>query len=187
MTEADLKVAFASLDADGSGDITFSEFYAWFDGESADDAGGVGDTFDALAGVASDVGSGGYATSHEGSPRPSVGRHLVNSSPTFSVMSGEGQETRGVSNVGRPSGIGKRKTLLSKISQVTFLCSQDVVRRKRLASVLGSTLGVRYVWLYVKRTIYLFGRTRNGDTASSYLALTFHETDEYYHLQVTPT
>lgn len=29
MTEAELNVATASLDADGSGDISFSEFYGW--------------------------------------------------------------------------------------------------------------------------------------------------------------
>ena len=33
MTDAELKVVAASVDADGSGDISFSEFYAWFAGE----------------------------------------------------------------------------------------------------------------------------------------------------------
>ncbi|CAN0441449.1 unnamed protein product, partial [Scytosiphon promiscuus] len=32
MTDAELKVVSASVDADGSGDISFSEFYAWFAG-----------------------------------------------------------------------------------------------------------------------------------------------------------
>ena len=48
VTDAELKVALASVDADGSGDVSFSEFYAWFDGSGGGggdyDNGGLGDT-----------------------------------------------------------------------------------------------------------------------------------------------
>ncbi len=43
MSDADLKVASAALDADGSGSVSFSEFYAWFAGR-----GGVSDAEDGL-------------------------------------------------------------------------------------------------------------------------------------------
>lgn len=43
MSDTDLRVASAALDADGSGSISFSEFYDWFAGR-----GGVSDAVDAL-------------------------------------------------------------------------------------------------------------------------------------------
>lgn len=42
MTDAELKVASASIDADGSGDIRFSEFYGWFTGTNGGGGGGYG-------------------------------------------------------------------------------------------------------------------------------------------------
>lgn len=42
MTDAELKVASASVDADGSGDVSFSEFYAWFNGTDSHGFGGGG-------------------------------------------------------------------------------------------------------------------------------------------------
>lgn len=33
MTDAELRVALSGVDADGSGDVNFSEFYAWFMGD----------------------------------------------------------------------------------------------------------------------------------------------------------
>lgn len=50
VTDAELKVALASVDADGSGDVSFSEFYAWF----ARGGGGGGD-HDGLDEMMSDV------------------------------------------------------------------------------------------------------------------------------------
>lgn len=44
MTEADLNVAAAALDADGSGDVSFSEFYGWFTRAGGDNADGDDDT-----------------------------------------------------------------------------------------------------------------------------------------------
>lgn len=43
VTEAELKVVLASVDADGSGDVSFSEFYAWFSGGGLGGGGGGGD------------------------------------------------------------------------------------------------------------------------------------------------
>lgn len=47
VTDAELKVALASVDADGSGDVSFSEFYVWF--------AGIGDDNDGLDDMMSDA------------------------------------------------------------------------------------------------------------------------------------
>lgn len=43
MTDAELKVASACVDADGSGDVSFSEFYAWYTGTDGGGGSGYGD------------------------------------------------------------------------------------------------------------------------------------------------
>lgn len=46
VADAELKVASATMDADGSGDVSFDEFYAWFSRASGNEGGGD-DTSDA--------------------------------------------------------------------------------------------------------------------------------------------
>lgn len=52
MSDAELKVASATLDADGSGSVSFSEFYAWF--AAGGGGGGVSNTVDGLGELLSD-------------------------------------------------------------------------------------------------------------------------------------
>lgn len=56
VSDAELKVALASVDADGSGDVSFSEFYAWFAGNGAgDDVGSLDDDMMSVADTRSEL------------------------------------------------------------------------------------------------------------------------------------
>ena len=57
MTDAELKVVSANVDADGSGDISFSEFYAWFAGGTGIDKAVSGGADERAEGVGSVVSS----------------------------------------------------------------------------------------------------------------------------------
>lgn len=68
LTEAELKVAVASLDVDGIGEISFAEFYAWFAGDGASSSGGGGSNDEIGSGSRGD----GSVIGEAGLSRPGV-------------------------------------------------------------------------------------------------------------------